>query len=137
MSLSHESNATPTTGTRARLVSAPCGATLTGVDFARGALASAHGPALLWLERCTFAEADLRQATLDGWHFMLCDLSGADLRGASLRDTSFAGCDLTEADLRGADLTGVSFAAMGVGAGATGTRLDRVRADPGVVLKHD
>ncbi|WP_329449511.1 pentapeptide repeat-containing protein [Streptomyces sp. NBC_01724] len=32
----------------------------------------------LWFTRCTFRRADLRQATLDGCRFKLCDLRGAN-----------------------------------------------------------
>jgi len=92
-------------------------------------LASVAGPRLLRLDRCTFAAADLRHATLDGWHFKLCDLTGANLRGASLRGASFAGCDLTGADLRDTDLTDARFGSVGVGHGATATRLDGILCD--------
>ena len=63
----------------------------------------------VWHERESFAGRDLRQATLDGHHYKMCDFSGANLRGASLRGTSFSFCDLRRADLRGADLTDATF----------------------------
>ena len=121
-------------GDRSALVGAYYGAALRQLDFSKAALSSVSGPKLLWLDRCTFAGADLRFATLDGWHFKLCDLTGANLRGASLRGASFAGCDLTGADLRDTDLTYVRFGSVGVGDGAIETRLDRVLCDPGVEL---
>ncbi|MBD8059693.1 pentapeptide repeat-containing protein [Cellulomonas sp. JH27-2] len=117
------------------MTSAYNGATLRRVDFSRAALASVAGPRLLRLDRCTFAGADLRHATLDGWRFKLCDLTGANLRGASLRGASFAGCDLTGADLRDTDLTDVWFGSVGVRRGATATRLDGVLCDAGVSLE--
>ncbi|MFW2514696.1 pentapeptide repeat-containing protein [Demequina sp. SO4-13] len=73
---------------------------LSGLNLSQASLVSVSGPGTLWLDHCTFAGADLRHATLDDWHFKLCDLTSANLRGASLRGTSFAGCDLTGADLR-------------------------------------
>lgn len=60
-------------------------------------------------ERESFAGKNLRQATLDGHRYKMCDFSGADLRGASLRGASFSFCDLRGADLRGADLTDATF----------------------------
>ncbi|MGY5036540.1 pentapeptide repeat-containing protein [Streptomyces sp. 900116325] len=63
----------------------------------------------LWFTRCSFRGADLRQATLDGCRFKLCDLHGTNLSGASLRGVFLAGCDLTGADLRGADLSGAQL----------------------------
>lgn len=62
-----------------------------------------------WHERESFAGQDLRQATLDGHHFKMCDFSGADLRGSSFRGASFDFCDLRGADLRDADLTDAAF----------------------------
>jgi len=88
------------------------------------------------LDRCRFAEADLRHATLDGWRFKLCDLTGANLRGASLRGARFAGCDLTGADLRDTDLTGARFGSVGVGKGALETRVDDALFDPDVDLSR-
>lgn len=91
-------------------------------------------------ERESFAGADLRHATFDGWSFKMCDFRGADLRGASLRGCSFWGCDLREADLRDADLTDATLTfvmthdpAHGrtdvTGALWQGANLKRVRAD--------
>ncbi|WP_367304226.1 pentapeptide repeat-containing protein [Demequina muriae] len=119
---------------RRALASAGYGATISGLDASSSALESLAGPGLLWLDRSRFAGADLRQATLDGWHFKLCDLTGANLRGASLRGASFAGCDLTGADLRDTDLTDARFEPVGAGRGAIATRLDRAMVDPGVKL---
>ena len=51
-----------------------------------------------------FANADLRDAMLDG-----CDLAKAVLAGANLRRASFRHADLRGADLRGANLIGTSF----------------------------
>jgi uncharacterized protein YjbI with pentapeptide repeats len=85
----------------------------------------------LWFTRCSFREADLRHATLDGCRFKLCDLHGVNLRGASLRGAAFAGCDLTDADLRDADLTGARIGRVLTGAAphgltdASGVRLRR------------
>lgn len=70
----------------------------------------------LWFNRCSFATADLRQATLDGCSFKLCDLRGADLRGASLRGVNWSGCDLRDADLRDTDLTAGQFGLVNTGA---------------------
>ncbi|MFB6625337.1 pentapeptide repeat-containing protein [Streptomyces sp. NPDC056374] len=42
--------------------------------------------------RCTFVEADLCHAGLDGCSFTFCDLWRADLRGASLRGALLSGC---------------------------------------------
>jgi uncharacterized protein YjbI with pentapeptide repeats len=119
---------------RSALASARYGATVRRLDLSQAALSSVSGPKSLRLDRCTFAGADLRLATLDGWFFKLCDLTGVNLRGASLRGASFAGCDLTGADLRDTDLTYVEFRSVGVGDGAIETRLDRVLCDPGVEL---
>jgi len=119
---------------RSALTSHRYSATVRGLDFSGADLTSVSGPKTLRLDRCTFAHADLRHATLDGWTFKLCDLTGANLRGASLRGASFAGCDLTGADLRDTDLTDVRFGSVGVGRGATATRLDRVMRDAGVSL---
>jgi uncharacterized protein YjbI with pentapeptide repeats len=91
-------------------------------------------------EHKSFAHADLRQATLDGRSFKMCDFRGADLRGASLRGSIFSGCDLREADLRWADLTDAQFGYVlthDPGYGCTdvsgvrweGARLTRVRTD--------
>jgi len=60
-------------------------------------------------EKESFAGKDLRQATLDGRFYKMCDFRGADLRGASLRGTHFVGCDLRDADFRWADLTDAEF----------------------------
>jgi uncharacterized protein YjbI with pentapeptide repeats len=116
------------------LVSAGYGAKVRGLDLSHASLLSVSWPRQLWLERCSFASADLRHATLDGWHFKLCDLTGANMRGASLRGTGFAGCDLTGADLRDTDLRYASFGPVGVGNGAIETCLDRVLHDPSVDL---
>lgn len=116
------------------LKSAGYGAKVRGLDLSRASLLSVTGPNLLWLERCSFAGADLRHATLDGWHFKLCDLTGANLRGASLRGTGFGGCDLTGADLRDTDLRYATFGPVGVGNGAIETCLDRVLHDPEIDL---
>lgn len=109
------------------------GETIRGLDFSHASLISVSGPKSLWLDRCTFAGADLRHACLDKWHFKLCDLRGANLRGASLRGAWFAGCDLTGADLRDTDLTYASFESIGVGEGATATQLEGVLSDPGAL----
>ena len=61
-----------------------------GEDFSDADLTSVAVPGQRWFERCRFAGADLRHATLDRVSFKLCDFSGADLRGASLRGASFA-----------------------------------------------
>lgn len=119
-------------GDRKALTDARYAVTLRRVDFSRADLTSVAGPQVFFLDHCAFVGTDLRQATLDGWRFTLCDLTGADLRGSSLRYASFSGCDLTGADLRGADLTGVRFGPVGVGEGAQQTRLDAVLVDPGV-----
>lgn len=124
-------------GDRDAISGARYGATLRGLDFSSAELTSVAGPEVLWMDRCRFVGADLRQATLDGWRLKRCDLSGADLRGASLRGTSFAACDLTGADLRGADLSGARFGSVGVSMGAVGCRLDGVLVDPGVELSQD
>jgi uncharacterized protein YjbI with pentapeptide repeats len=108
------------------------GATISGVDFSHAELASVSARDVLLLHRCNFAGADLRQATLEGWRFTLCDLRGANLRGASLRGASFAGCDLTGADLRDTDLTHAHFDSVGVGESAIETRLTDVLWDRGV-----
>lgn len=121
---------------RGVLSSAHYGATLRGLDLSDAALSSVSGPRVLWLERCTFTDADLRQATLDHWHFKLCDLTGANLRGSSLRGTSFAGCNLTGADLRDTDLTDVRFGSVGVGKGAFVTQLEGALFDPHVEVSH-
>ena len=60
-------------------------------------------------DRKSYAGQDLRQATLDGCLFKMCDFREANLRGASLRGARFAGCDLRGADLRDTDLTGAKF----------------------------
>src|SRR5690349_5228405 len=60
-------------------------------------------------EKESFAGQDLRQATLDGAAFKMCDFRGADLRGASIRGAHFMGCDFREADLRNANLTGTTL----------------------------
>ena len=131
-------NAKGTGATDARrvLTSAGYGATLRGLDFSHAELSSAAGPSVLWLDRCSFAGADLRQATLDGWSLKLCDLSGANLRGASLRGTWFSGCDLTGADLRDTDLTGVEFGRVGVGEGVRETLVDGALVDADVDLSR-
>lgn len=121
-------------GDRSALAGASYGTTVRRFDFSKAALSSVSGPKMLRLDRCTFAGADLRHATLDGWHFKLCDLTGVSFRGASLRGAWFAGCDLSGADLRDTDLTDVQFGSVGVGDGAIDTRLDRVLCDPGVEL---
>lgn len=118
---------------RHRLAGAHYGETIRAVDFSSADLASISTPALLWLERCLFASADLRHATLNGCHFKLCDLRGANLRGASLRGVSFAGCDLTGADLRDTDLLDTHFGAVGAGRGAKPTRLEGAQFSVGVV----
>ncbi len=69
----------------------------------------------LWFVRCSFVEADLRHATLDGCSFKLCDLRGANLRGASLRGVRLAGCDLRDADLRDIDLSGGQLGLVNTG----------------------
>jgi uncharacterized protein YjbI with pentapeptide repeats len=69
----------------------------------------------LWLRHCSFRNADLRQAILDGCHFLFCDLRYADLRGASLRETSFVGCYLRGADLGNADLSRARFGSVNTG----------------------
>lgn len=115
---------------RATLSGAWYSATIRGADFSGAALASISGSRLLSLVRCSFAGADMRQSTLDDWHFKLCDLRGADLRGASLRGAHFAGCDLTGADLRDTDLFEVVFGDVGVGKGAIPTCLDGARFSP-------
>lgn len=118
---------------RALISEAYYGANLRGVDFTGASLVSVSGPKVLFLERCTFAGADLRQATLDKWWLKLCDLRGANLRGASLRGARFVGCDLTGADLRDTDLAYATFSSLGVGEGARETRLVGALFDPGVV----
>jgi uncharacterized protein YjbI with pentapeptide repeats len=118
---------------RALISDAYYGATLRGVDFTGASLVSVSGPSVLFLKRCIFTEADLRQATLDGWWLTLCDLRSANLRGASLRGARFVGCDLTGADLRGTDLTHAIFGSVGVGEGARETQLAGALFDPGVV----
>ncbi|MFE3166262.1 pentapeptide repeat-containing protein [Streptomyces sp. NPDC059224] len=87
--------------------------------------------------RCSFAEADLRHADLDGRWFKFCDLIRADLRGASLRGAHLAGCDIRDADPRGADLTGAVLGRVATGTpphgltGLTGARLEgAVLCDP-------
>lgn len=107
--------------------------TLRGVDFGGAPLDTVRTAGLLQVERCRFAGADLRHATLDSCCFYLCDMRGVDLRGASLRGASFAGCDLTGADLRDADLYDVRFGSMGRGRGATPTRLVDARFDVGAL----
>ena len=115
---------------RAVLSNAFLGATISRLDFSDAELVLVSGPALLWLDRCSFSGADLRHANLDKWHFNLCDLRGANLRGASLRGAWFAGCDLTGADLRDTDLAYAFFGSMGVGEGEIETRLDNTLGDP-------
>jgi uncharacterized protein YjbI with pentapeptide repeats len=86
--------------------------------------------------RESFVGQDLRQATLNGASFKMCDFRRADLRGASLRGTYLAGCDLREADLRYADLTGAVLTFVNTGdpghgtCNVTGARLDEA------ILKH-
>ncbi|ABS03830.1 pentapeptide repeat protein [Kineococcus radiotolerans SRS30216 = ATCC BAA-149] len=104
-----------TRGDRQSFSRASYGQHLHQVSFAGQDLTSVSIPRLLWLERCSFDGADLRQATLDGMHLKLCTLKDANLRGASLRGVSFTGCDLTGADLRDADLHGASFGAVNTG----------------------
>ncbi len=123
-------------GDRETLASARPGARLESIDFSGADLTSVGRQGLMWIDRCSFARADLRQATLGGWYFRFCDLTGANLRGASLRDAHFSACDLTGADLRGADLAGATFGSVGVGKGAKETRLDGVLVDPGVDLSE-
>ena len=59
--------------------------------------------------RESYADEDLRQATLNRAVFKMCNFSGANLRGASMRGTRFSGCDFRGADLRDADLTNAVF----------------------------
>ncbi|MFD4976997.1 pentapeptide repeat-containing protein [Streptomyces sp. NPDC058424] len=114
---------------RRRLATLPRYTALNGEDFTGQALASAR-PSELRFTRCSFAGADLRQATLDGCSFTFCDLGGADLRGASLRGVSLSGCDLRDADLRDADLTEATFGSVNSGrpphglTNVTGIRLE-------------
>jgi len=86
------------------------------------------GSGLLWLDRCTFVGADLRQATLDGCHFKMCDFTSAKLRGASARGAAFAGCDMRDADLRDLDLTYAEFSVVTSGS-TNGYRTDVTGAD--------
>lgn len=111
------------------LKAARYGTSFTSLDFTDADLVSLAGPRHLWFERCDFADADLRQATLDGWTFKLCDFSGAKLRGASLRGTSFTACDFTGADLRDTDLRNVAFRRLGTGEDAIDTVFDGALGD--------
>ncbi|MGW0969610.1 pentapeptide repeat-containing protein [Streptomyces sp. NPDC002516] len=114
---------------RRRLAALPYYTALKGEDFTGADLVSTRTSQLRFT-RCSFKEADLRHADLDGCSFVFCDLSRADLRGASLRGTHLSGCDLREADLRGADLTGTVFGRVNTGrpphglTDITGARLD-------------
>ncbi|MGW1726457.1 pentapeptide repeat-containing protein [Streptomyces sp. NPDC002306] len=83
-------------------------------DFTGQNLASTRASQLRFTH-CSFIDADLRHATLDGCCFRFCDLSGADLRGASLRGVSLTGCDLRSADLRHTDLTGARLGSVNTG----------------------
>jgi uncharacterized protein YjbI with pentapeptide repeats len=116
-------------GSRERLLSA--GVSLQALSFDGLDLVSLRLPAQLWLDRCSFVGADLRQSTLDRAHFKMCDFSEADLRGASLRGVSFGACDLRGADLRGADLHGTSFGLVNTGDESGCTLLTAARVDEG------
>ncbi|KJK45510.1 pentapeptide repeat protein [Lentzea aerocolonigenes] len=98
---------------RNRLIALRNHATVTAEDFSGQDLTSIRTHTRF--DRCTFAGADLRQATLDRCSFKMCDLSGANLRGASLRGVSLAGCDLRGADLRDTDLTGAHLGRVNTG----------------------
>lgn len=104
---------------------------LRGRSFDGMDLVSLRLPATLWAERRAFIGADLRQSTLDGARFKLCDFTDADLRGASLRGTRFSACDFTGADPRGADLQGTSFGSVNTGDESGRTLLTRIRVDEG------
>jgi uncharacterized protein YjbI with pentapeptide repeats len=116
-------------GSRQRLLSAV--GDVRGLSFNALDLVSLRLPAQLWLHRCSFVDADLRQATLDGAYFEMCDFFGADLRGASLRGASFGACDFRGADLRGADLHGSSFGSVNTGDGSGRSDLATARVDQG------
>jgi uncharacterized protein YjbI with pentapeptide repeats len=89
-----------------------------------------------WFTRCSFAGADLRQATLDGCHFTLCDFRGATLRGASLRGVSWSGSDLRDTDLRDTELTGARFSWVNTGTPPYGrTDVTGARFD-GATVRH-
>jgi uncharacterized protein YjbI with pentapeptide repeats len=89
----------------------------------------------LWLRHCSFRNADLRYATLDGCHFLFCDLRGADLRNASLRRASFSGCYLRGADLGNADLSWARFGYVNTGTAAGLTDVTGANFDGAVVRK--
>ena len=116
-------------GGREQLLSARI--SLRALSFDGLDLVSVRLSAHLWLDRCSFVGADLRQATLDSGHFKMCSFSRADLRGASLRGASFSACDFSAADLRGADLHGTSFASVNTGDDSGRTLLTAVRVDEG------
>jgi uncharacterized protein YjbI with pentapeptide repeats len=100
--------------------------------FDRAELTSVHCRRL-WLRHCSFRHTDLRQATLDGCHFMFCDLRGADLSGSSLRGTSFVGCYLRGANLSNADLSQASFGYVNTGTAAGLTDVTGANFDGAVV----
>ena len=120
-------------GNRQLLADASYGSTLQHVTFAGAALTSVSLPDLLWIDRCSFVGADMRQATLDGAHFKFCDLRDADLRGASLRGVTFCGCDLRGADLRAVDLRYATFGRVNTGDDSGRNLLTGARLDPGAL----
>jgi len=126
-------SAESTRGSRQRITGAYVGQRLRHLSFAGQDLTSVSVSGLLWLDRCSFDGADLRQATLDGAHVEFCTLRGTNLRGASLRRVHFVGCDLTGADLRDADLHGASFGAVNPGDGSGRTILRAVLLDEGAL----
>ena len=99
-------------------------------------LASVRCP-VLWLRHCSFRNADLRQATLNGCHFMFCDLRGADLSGASLRGASFSGCYLRGADLSNTDLSWARFGYLNTGTAAGLTDVTGAIFDGAVVRRTE
>lgn len=80
----------------------------TGGSLQRAAVVGRDVPGM------TFANADLRGATLmsnnfENANFAGADLEGATLSGARLVGANLSGADLTRANLMGADLTGANI----------------------------
>jgi uncharacterized protein YjbI with pentapeptide repeats len=73
---------------------------LRGVDWARREL---RGERFL---RCTFYDADLSEATLDGCVFVECDLSGVAFNASAHQATAFVGCRFRRTSFFDATLTG-------------------------------
>lgn len=67
------------------------------------------------VEHTSFRAADLRDASIGGWHagrgnrFSNVDFSAADLRDVSCQEESYVDCDFSHAVLRNLDFHGASF----------------------------